>query len=209
MATFLLIRHGTTEWLEKGILHGITDIPLNKKGVAQAREAARALKTCGVKNLYSSSLSRCVQTAREIAAATGLEPILMDSLVELDFGWLEGKPLHDHSGEDFSKIKSAILLRYGNLIRFLSGETLKQFTQRMITGWRSILSENPSGTVAVVSHSAVANRILFHYFGKKHLAGKPYHRFHPCSITEIRINQSNQAELVRLNDHSHLPEELL
>ena len=209
LTTFLLVRHGATEWLEKGILHGVTDVPLNRKGKAQARKAAHALKDSGAQKLYTSSLSRCVETAREISKTTRLDPIQMDNLVELDFGWREGKPLHDHSSNGLDKFRSAIILRLDNLIRVISGETLKKFDQRVLTGWRSILSENPSGTVIVVSHSAVANRIMFHYFGNKHLDGKPYHHFHPCSITEISINPSNQAELVRLNDHSHLPKDLL
>ena len=204
MATFLLVRHGTTDWVEKNILHGITDIPLSKKGKMQAQETARVLRGCGAKKLYTSSLSRCVQTAQAISNEINVEPIPMDNLVELNFGWREGKPLRDYGADGHKELRGIISHHIENIIRIVTGESLRKFDRRVLEGWSSIVSENPSGTVIVVAHSAVFNRILFHNFGKKHLDGKPYHHLNPCSITEININQSNPAELVRLNDYSHL-----
>ena len=96
LKTLLLVRHGTTEWVDNNILHGITDIPLNENGLRQAREVAEALKNVPASHLYSSSLTRCMQTAQAIAAKVHLEPVPMDGLKEMDFGWLEGKPLMDH-----------------------------------------------------------------------------------------------------------------
>jgi broad specificity phosphatase PhoE len=209
LATILLVRHGTTDWVEGQILHGITDIPLNKKGKMQAEETARALRGCGAKKLYTSSLSRCVQTAQEIGNQIGVKPISMDSLVELDFGWLEGKHLRDHDKGEYGKLLEVVDHHTSNIIRMVSGESKKKFNQRVLNGWNTILAENPKGTTIVVAHSAVFNSILFHYFGKAHLNGDTYHHLNPCSITEVSINVSNQAELIRLNDHMHLSEENL
>ena len=39
-----LIRHGETTWNAERRLQGHTDIPLNAKGVLQARQMAQALK---------------------------------------------------------------------------------------------------------------------------------------------------------------------
>lgn len=204
MTTFLLIRHGTTDWVEKKILHGITDIPLSKKGEMQAQETARSLRRCSAKKLYTSSLSRCMQTAQAIGDEIGIRPIPVGNLVELDFGWLEGKPLRNYSKDKHKEFQEIIIRHLDNIIRTVTGESLRKFDHRVLNSWSSILAENPEGNVIVVGHSAVFNRILFHHFGKKHLDGKPYHRLNPCSITEISVNNSNQAELVRLNDHSHL-----
>ena len=57
MKTLLLVRHGTTDWVDNNILHGITDIPLNANGLRQAREVAEALKNVPASHLYSSSLT--------------------------------------------------------------------------------------------------------------------------------------------------------
>ena len=209
MANFLLIRHGTTDWVETQILHGITDIPLNKKGKIQAEETARSLRGCGAEKLYTSSLSRCVQTAQAMGCQIGRKPISLDSLVELNFGWLEGKHLRDHDRGEYGKLVEKIDHFTFNLIRMISGESKKKFNQRVLDGWNTILAENPKGTAIVVAHSAVFNSILFHYFGKAHLNGSAYHHLNPCSITEISISASKPAELVRLNDHTHLSEESL
>lgn len=206
MANFLFVRHGTTDWVEDQILHGITDIPLNKKGEKQAEETARALRGCGAKKLYTSSLSRCVQTANAICNEVGPEPISMDRLVELNFGWLEGKHLRNHSKGEYGKLLEIIDYYFLNSIRIVSGESKKKLNQRVLNGWNTILGENPEGTAIVVAHSAVFNSLLFHYFGKAHLDGKIYLHLNPCSITEISIDASNQARLIRLNDNSHLSE---
>ena len=209
MANFLLVRHGTTNWVEGQILHGIIDVPLNKKGKLQAEETARALRGCGAKKLYTSSLSRCVQTTRVIGSEISCNPTSMDSLVELDFGWLEGKHLRDHDNGEYGKLLEFIDHNISNIIRIISGESKKKLNQRVLRGWNTILAENPKGTSIVVAHSAVFNSILFHYFGKAHLNSDTYYHLNPCSITEISIDASNRAELIRLNDRSHLSGENL
>jgi len=38
MTTFLLVRHGYTEWIEKEILHGISDLPLQSQQILSLNE---------------------------------------------------------------------------------------------------------------------------------------------------------------------------
>ena len=44
MKTLYIIRHGETEWNKIGRYQGITDVPLNDNGIAQAKACANALK---------------------------------------------------------------------------------------------------------------------------------------------------------------------
>ncbi len=175
----------------------------------QAEETARALRGCGAKKLYTSSLSRCEQTAQAIGNEIGSKPISMDNLVEINFGWLEGKHLRDHDKGEYGKFLEIIDHHTFNIIRMVSGESKKKLNQRVLNGWNTILAENPKGTAIVVAHSGVFNSILIHYFGKAHLKNNTYYHLNPCSITEISIGASNQAELIRLNDNSHLSKENL
>ncbi|HUV15914.1 MAG TPA: histidine phosphatase family protein, partial [Pelolinea sp.] len=82
MRQILLVRHGTTEWVDKHVLHGITDIPLNENGLRQARETARALKSIKASHMYTSPLSRCLQTAEIIGEQADLKPVMLDGLKE-------------------------------------------------------------------------------------------------------------------------------
>lgn len=86
-----LVRHGETDWNRERRIQGTTDVPLNDLGVAQARAAGRALAGGGYRAVYSSSLSRALETARIIAAAIGAPaPVVYDELRERSFGQAEG-----------------------------------------------------------------------------------------------------------------------
>ncbi len=204
MKTLLLVRHGTTDWVDNNILHGITDIPLNANGLRQAHEVAEALKNVPASHLYSSSLKRCMQTAQAISVNVHLDPVPMDGLVEMNFGWLEGKPLIDNR-----KLEKSPLARFIDRYRFIfvrtiSGESLRRLRRRVLSAWQQILDENKDEISIVVAHSAVFNNILIHHFGKNFPEGSYYYSMRPCSITEIEINEAGQARLVRLDDAAHL-----
>ena len=207
MRQILLVRHGTTEWVDKHILHGITDIPLNENGLRQARESARALKPIKASRMYTSPLSRCLQTAEIIGEETGLIPNKLDGLKELNFGWLEGRPFRDHSSQNFNRLIKLYDHFTHQVIRAITGEPIGRFRSRVLEAWGRILEENPEGPVIVVGHSAVFNTILIHYFGKNFPKGHTYYAMSPGSINEIRIAGNGTAELIRLNDISHLSEE--
>ncbi len=63
------LRHGQTNNNKEGRMQGRVDIPLNEVGRAQARCAAQRLKGIGFDAVYSSPLSRAVETAQIV---TGL-----------------------------------------------------------------------------------------------------------------------------------------
>lgn len=90
-----LIRHGQTELNSAQVLQGRSDYPLNEAGIRQAREAARKLKGRGIcfSHVYSSRLIRAVQTAEIVAS--GIQPVLDDRLLEMDYGPYEGTDLRN------------------------------------------------------------------------------------------------------------------
>lgn len=206
MKTILLVRHGTTEWVDRHILHGITDIPLNENGLRQAREVAEALKSIPASHLYTSPLTRCMQTAQAIAARVNLQPVPLEGLKEMDFGWLEGKPFRDLTSQNIKPLVRFFDQYQHLFIRMISGESITHLRRRVLAAWQQILDENMGEISIVVGHSAVFNNILIHHFGKNFPKGMHYYSMRPCSIAEIEINDTDQAHLVRMNDISHLSE---
>lgn len=85
-----LIRHGTTDWNESGRTQGQRDIPLNECGRRQAHALGRRIPSEAWDVLYSSDLSRAVETAGIISIHTKMETVLTDVLRERSFGPLEG-----------------------------------------------------------------------------------------------------------------------
>ena len=88
-----IIRHGQTELNNRSALQGRSDHPLNETGIAQAEAVAGRLRERGIAfdNVFSSPLIRAIQTARIVAP--GLEPVVDDRLIEMDYGPFEGADL--------------------------------------------------------------------------------------------------------------------
>lgn len=88
-----LIRHGETDRNRTHLLQGRSDVPLNKTGIQQARDAAQFLKKRGIgfSRVFSSPLFRAVETAKIVAP--GVTPTLDDRLLEMDYGPYEGMDL--------------------------------------------------------------------------------------------------------------------
>lgn len=88
----LLVRHGQTDWNAAGKIQGASDVPLNDKGRRQAGELAAKMLASGetVGAIYSSPLSRALETAEIIGAALGMQPVPVGELTELSFGDWEG-----------------------------------------------------------------------------------------------------------------------
>lgn len=86
-----VLRHGQTDWNIDFRLQGITDIPLNETGIAQAKEAAAVLANTKWDYLLSSPLSRAFDTAQIVAAKVGVEKVEIEPrLLERSFGEAEG-----------------------------------------------------------------------------------------------------------------------
>ena len=63
----ILARHGETDWNAAARIQGKSDIPLNGRGRAQARELAAAVQRLGtVEVIYASPLARALETAEII-----------------------------------------------------------------------------------------------------------------------------------------------
>ena len=87
------IRHGQTDWNLQKKIQGITDIPLNQKGVADARSAAESVARVKWDRMISSPLLRARQTAEILNKDIGLPIETDERLCEFDLGDLEGQPL--------------------------------------------------------------------------------------------------------------------
>ncbi|MFE9921210.1 histidine phosphatase family protein [Streptomyces sp. NPDC005774] len=98
----ILWRHGQTSWNVERRFQGSTDVELTGTGVAQARRAARLLTGLEPDAIIASDLKRAADTAAELAALTGLQPVHDEALRETYAGAWQGLT-HDE-----------IIARYGD-----------------------------------------------------------------------------------------------
>jgi probable phosphoglycerate mutase len=99
--TVYYIRHGETDWNVQGRLQGQRDIPLNRRGEAQAVHCGKVLRDlfagggvdANALSYFSSPLVRARRTMELARAGLGLAPqnyCVTDALAEISFGDWEG-----------------------------------------------------------------------------------------------------------------------
>ena len=151
MKKVYLIRHGLPDFPEgKGMCIGTTDIPMGPAGLAQAAEMAQSLPP--VTAVFSSPLTRAVQTAKAI----GLPVTLLPGLRELYAGEWDGLTF-DQIRERYPELYAA---RFHDLTLPLPGaedhaEGLARFSAAMKTA-----AEAAPGDMAVVAHGGIIARFL-------------------------------------------------
>lgn len=151
-----LIRHGSTPGNNRKCYIGITDESLSEDGENQIR--TRCYPKADI--VFSSPLSRCLQTAKLIypnQAATTVE-----DLRETDFGDFEGKNYQDLA--DNPAYQSWI--DSGGEEAFPNGESRAQASARAISGFKQVLAQsNKAEKISVVAHGGTIMAILSHFFG--------------------------------------------
>jgi probable phosphoglycerate mutase len=85
----VLVRHGETEWSRTGKHTGRTDVPLTEGGRRQAQMVGAALQSRRFAAVWTSPLSRALDTCR--LAGFGHVAVPKDELVEWDYGEYEGR----------------------------------------------------------------------------------------------------------------------
>lgn len=85
-----LLRHGQTHGNTIGALDtAYPGADLTELGIRQAEAAATALGARGIGGIYVSPLVRTGQTAAPLAAALGIEPVVLEGLKEIQAGAYE------------------------------------------------------------------------------------------------------------------------
>jgi len=110
MKTYIcLIRHGQTDWNSRGLIQGITDNPLNSKGIEQAENAANLLLKTDPNwdIILPSPLSRAYNTALIIAKYLNYEKEIIKNPLfqERKFGVAEGEILNKKMYEEIFQEK--------------------------------------------------------------------------------------------------------
>jgi 2,3-bisphosphoglycerate-dependent phosphoglycerate mutase len=195
MATLVLLRHGESEWNDKGLFTGWVDVDLTALGEKQAREGGEQLRTAGLLPtvVHTSLLTRAIRTAN-IALDTCVRswvPVKRHwRLNERHYGALQGKDkkatLAAYGEEQFmlwrrsydvppppiergSEWDNAADSRYARLARDLvpATECLADVVDRLLPYWYDdIVPDLRAGeTVLVAAHGNSLRALVMHLDG--------------------------------------------
>lgn len=140
-----LVRHGATDWSARGRHTGLTDLPLNDHGRAEARSVGRGLAALDID--FAAAWTSPLKRARETAELAGFpDARVLDVLREWDYGEYEGTRTDDVRREELDPAWSI----WSAIIRH--GESPRNVGERADEAIAAILSWSPSGDIVVFSH---------------------------------------------------------
>jgi broad specificity phosphatase PhoE len=148
-----LVRHGETDWNRDQRLQGTIDTPLNRTGVAQARQLADRVRALTGATVVTSPLARAQHTARAIArrshSALEVDPLL----AEIDHGSWAGLTLPTIERACPGAVAGGHL--QPDALDASGGETLAAAYRRASTMLQRLVSASRSAPVVVVSHGVI------------------------------------------------------
>ncbi|MDP6127784.1 MAG: histidine phosphatase family protein [Dehalococcoidales bacterium] len=156
MKKIILARHGETAWNVEEIFRGRIDVELNETGRRQAQLLAGHLLDINIEAVYSSPLSRALETAEAIAGRRRLEVDVSAGLMDLDFGEWQGLSRREVA-ERYPALHEE-WLNHPERVRFPAGGSLSAVRERA-TGLIDELIGKHTGTLVLVSHRVV-NKVL-------------------------------------------------
>jgi len=196
----ILIRHGETLWNKEGRIQGTSDIELSDAGMQQARLLALSLKDQAICAIHASPLKRALKTAEIINEFHRKEIQIHSDLMEMDQGDFEG-----FSFKELMACEKEFLNKWiadPASVKMPHGESLNQLQGR---AWRAVETiMNKEENALVVAHNFTIAAILCR-IRKISLSEFRSACVDTASKTIVRF-QNGEAEIVALNDRSHLPE---
>lgn len=202
-----IVRHGITEWNRQERMQGHSDIPLDAEGRIQAEKISCRLAEVRpkIQQVWSSDLSRAVETAEAIARPLGIAIATTPLLRETDLGEWEGLTREDIQARgEGDKLEAYRKDPY--LHRPPGGETLDSAWARMNRVLEDIRNSAPSLRIAIVGHGGslralIGNCLEMSPWTMRHIS------LDNASLSIIEESGSNEYRMIRLcllNDVSHL-----
>ncbi|HCN28608.1 MAG TPA: hypothetical protein DIT64_07550 [Verrucomicrobiales bacterium] len=194
-----LIRHGEVEERYHKVFGGSRiDMGLSDLGRRQARAVAAWLADTSLDGIYASPLLRVQETLAPLAQASGLKPVIIPSLREVDFG--------DWTGYRWEGVKEHFGVSAFDWLEIIeeagipNGESGHELAHRVRPALEKILHDNPHRRVAVFCHGGIIRVILALLLGQplKHMAHFNI-EYGSISVVEIQPEKKHAFEIELLN----------
>lgn len=169
--------------------------PLSELGKKQAASLSLWAQAADINMVYSSPLTRAMDTAKAIAETAQLDIKPVDALIELDFGDWEGLSASQIPKEEREKW-------YHDPISSSppGGETLAELAKRVVPAFRDIMDTVKGGeNIAVVAHGGPLRVIICSVLGL-HLSFLWNFGLAHASISAVDVFSNGYSSLSFLND---------
>jgi broad specificity phosphatase PhoE len=158
MTSIYLVRHGQTAWNKEEIFRGRTDVPLDETGLKQAELVGEYFKGMEIGAIYSSPLSRALQTAQKIAQFNDLKVQPLPGIIDISFGKWEGRPHQEIRENDKETYRQWV--ETPHLVRLPGGEGLDDVRVRAMAALEEVIRSHPGKTLVLVSHRVICKVLI-------------------------------------------------
>ncbi len=131
--TVILLRHGRSTSNTAHTLAGRSEgVDLDDRGREQAQSVVTRIGDLPVKAIVRSPLLRCERTVAPLAAALGVQPVVEDRIIEVDYGSWTGRTIGELVKEPLWKV----VQQQPSAAVFPDGEGLAQVQARAVAAIR-------------------------------------------------------------------------
>lgn len=196
-----LVRHGSTAATEEDRFSGSTGAELSDQGRWQASRLGERLSPQNIAAIYSSPLSRALDTAQIIAGHCRLAPIARDGLREIGHGHWEGMKRHDVEHEFAAEYAAWEADPF--TFAPTGGESGVAVLARALPVIREIVTAHAGGQVVVVSHKATLRLILSSLLAFDPRGYRDRLDQSPACLNVVDFKDPVRVRLMLFNDTSH------
>lgn len=163
-------------------------VSLSPEGRESLSGLQKVVSGDGVKQVFSSPLERCRETAEVIAGEKSVT--LRDEFQELDFGEWTGLTFSELHGLEAWRRYNA----HRSTVKAPGGESAYDVQHRAVTGLLRIREENDSGVFAIVTHADVIRAVVCFVLAAP-LDFLLRVQIDPASVTEIEVGEHGMRVL--------------
>jgi len=196
-----LVRHGATNMTMEDRFSGSADVALSDEGREQAKRLAERLADDNIAAVFSSPLSRTLETARILAGPHGLPPLSRDGLREISHGHWEGlsrKEVEAQFSEEYAAWEADPFTFAPE-----GGESGLSVLARALPVVREIVVSYENKNVLVVSHKATLRLLVSSLLGFDARGYRDRLDQAPACLSILDFKDPVRARLMLFNDISH------
>jgi len=205
LTRLLLVRHGATSRTAEDRFSGATGVELSDEGRSQVAALAERLSGRPIRAVYTSPLSRTLETARILTERLSVEIIQRDGLREISHGHWEGftrREVELRYPEEYAAWEADPFTFAPD-----GGESGVAVLARALPVIREIVVTCPTDTVLVVSHKATLRLVLASLLGFDARGYRDRLDQAPACLNIVEFKDPARARLMLFNDVSHYARE--
>jgi broad specificity phosphatase PhoE len=196
-----LVRHGATNLTAEDRFSGAENVELSDQGRAQAECLGLRLRAEEIAAVYSSPLSRAMDTARIVSKGWGATPVAIDGLREISHGHWEGlqrKEVEARFGGEYAMWEQDPFSCAPS-----GGESGVAVLARALPAVRTLINDHQGSKILVVSHKATIRLLLCSLLGIDARGYRDRLDQAPACLNVIDFSDLVRARLMLFNDTSH------